>query len=130
VGIGSCSGQILIFTRIATRVSLYQDRPERNSKLSVSEDHLSQARGEKPEHLPEITSIRSEEKVRVPPRDHFGLSHSSKCRTLTKALCGRGSRSLQRRSTKKSSTTTIEDSSTVGFCDLWSQSHCQSTSMF
>jgi len=70
----SCSGQIPIFIRIVTRISLHQDRPEQNSKPSIPEDHLSQAWGEKPEHLPEITSARSEEKARLPPKHHFSLS--------------------------------------------------------
>ena len=74
-GGGICSDQILIFIMIVTHVSLYQDRPERNSK---------------PEHLPKTTSVRTEEKARVSPRDHFRPSHSSRCRTLAKALCGSG----------------------------------------
>ena len=98
-----CCGQIPIFIKIVTHVSLHQNRPERNGK---------------PEYLPEITSAMTEEKPQEPPRDYFSPSHSSRWELWRKHFVGRESRSPQRRPTMKSSTFISEQSSAARFCDL------------
>ena len=111
-----CSGQILIFIKIATHAHLIR------ILLCETASPI--------EYLPETALVRTEENTRVPPLDHFSPSHSSRLRPLAKGLCGSESQSPQRWPTTKSSISTTGYNTAAGFCDMWRHSHCQITLTF